>query len=182
MGIERKEGSRTKRNDGMGIERNEVKIESERDDEILLMLQDNEQLEPDEKLMNILDKEKLNNIQHELEQDEELIHEYEKNQMEHNILYELNDATERIIANFENMNMEETEDEIDYHRNLNHEDDENTDINENTDTDDGETDLDNLNQEIAALFTKQRETITRLRARIERLNGKTGPHPDYRQY
>jgi hypothetical protein len=95
------------------------------------MLQDNDQLESDEKLVNILDKEKLNNIQHELEQDEELIHEYEKNQMEDDILYELNDATERIIANFENMNTEEIEDEIDYHRNLDHEDDENTDIDEN---------------------------------------------------
>jgi hypothetical protein len=41
-----------------------------------------------------------------------------------------------------------------------------------TDTDDGETDLENLHQEIAALFTKQRQTIARLRARIERLNGK----------
>ncbi len=42
--------------------------------------------------MNILDKEKLNNIQYELEQDEELIHEYEKNQMQHDILYELNNG------------------------------------------------------------------------------------------
>jgi hypothetical protein len=66
-----------------------------------------------------LDKEKLYNIEHELEQDEDLIHEYEKSRMEHDILYELNDATERTIANFENMNMEETEDEIEYYKNLN---------------------------------------------------------------
>jgi hypothetical protein len=124
VGTERKEESRTKRNDGMGIVRNNVEFESERDDkanhdkvkvgierkdesrtkfeserdnEILLMLQDNDQLEPDEKLMNILDKEKLDNIEHELEQDEELLHEYEKSQLEDDILYELKDANERIM-------------------------------------------------------------------------------------
>jgi hypothetical protein len=62
----------------MGIERNEVEIESERDNEILLMLQDNDQ--------------------YELERDEELIHEHEKNQIEDDILYELKDANERIVS------------------------------------------------------------------------------------
>jgi uncharacterized coiled-coil protein SlyX len=48
------------------------------------------------------------------------------------------------------------------------------DIDENTDTDDGaneKVDLTDVNQ-VIALLVKQRKTIARLRARIDRLNDK----------
>ena len=142
------------------------------EDEILMMVQDNIRQEMDEKILNYMETEINSLDNHQLEIDEEIIHKYEQEQMEEDIRYKENASTEEIISSFENLEIEEDEaTSYYYHHEILLSDD---DIDENTDTDDGaneKVDLTDVNQ-VIALLVKQRKTIARLRARIDRLNDK----------
>ena len=124
--------------------------------------------------MNNMEAEKNSQDNRQLEIDEALTCKNEQEQMEKDIRYQNNASTEDIISSFENIDIEEDE-ATSYYYHHHHEilssDD---DIDENTDTDDGaneKVDLTDVNQ-IIALLVKQRKTIARLRARIDRLNDK----------
>ena len=142
--------------------------------ETIMMVQDNNnhhemdrQLEIDRQIEMEAEKNLHNNRQ--LEIDELLTHKKEQEQMEDDFLYQNNALTEDIISSFENFDIEEDEPTSYYcHHEILSSDD---DIDENTDTDDGaneKVDLTDVNQ-IIALLVKQRKTIARLRARIDRL-------------
>jgi uncharacterized coiled-coil protein SlyX len=138
------------------------------------MVQDNNnhhdmdlQLEIDRQFEIEAEKNLHNNRQ--LEIDELLTHKKEQEQMEDDFLYQNNALTEEIISSFENFDIEEDEHTSYYcHHEILSSDD---DIDENTDTDDEaneKVDLTDMNQ-IITILAEQRQTIARLRARIDRL-------------
>ena len=109
-----------------------------------------------------------------LELDEQRSHDHNMGQMQDDILYEENEATERIIEAFESLNSSDngSERSADYH--YEPPDSSEDDLYENTDTDDGIEELiDEIggNTKLIAFLQKQRATIFRLRARIARMNG-----------
>ncbi len=140
-----------------------------------MMVQDNNnRQEMDEKLMNNMEAEKISHNNHQLEIEEALTYKNEEEQMEEDIRYQNNASTEEFILSLENLDIEEDgATSYYYHHEILSSDD---GIDENTDTDDGDNekvDLTDVNQ-IITLLVKQRKTIARLRARIDRLIDKVG--------
>jgi hypothetical protein len=75
-----------------------------------MMVQDNNnRQEMDEKLMNNMEAEKNSHDNRQLEIDEALTYKYEQEQMEEDIRYQNNASTDDIISSFENIDIEEDE-------------------------------------------------------------------------
>jgi transposase InsO family protein len=165
---------------------------SDDDDDLILMMQDYNQRDLDDNTIHEIEEEKSSsNDESQLDQEGERNLDYEKHQMQADISHMINSSTDRIIESFENIAIDDSDNDnrsygtpdesmyteyfkqsIDHFYHGGNESEE-SDIYENTDTDDGandEIDLEHANPDIIALIQRQKETIIRLRIRIERLN------------
>jgi hypothetical protein len=167
------------------------KLTHANDDLILMMYHYHEQDIDEKSILEIAEEKPRSYDESRLEQDGENIQQNEKEQMEDDIMHQINSSTDEIIASFENLSVEESDNDnqsygtpdekiysemfrqsIDHFYHGTHES-EQEDIDENTDTDDGvndDIDLENTRPDIIIRLQRQDETIKRLRLRIERLN------------